>query len=588
MPSQLKLCFDDVPLTCPVQQRYHAIAPCLAGVKSPAEQAAALNLSYRTILRWLRQFRKLGMPGLFPATEYPREPYTPERVIATLLHFKCCAPSASDRELARAVSSATGHHLHNETVKTLLERYFFWRHAEFRDLIQYPVPADPHERRMEMVRLHEQGWTDKTIAVLLRCNRNTVIKWVRRWKQQACQTTASNPQPWLLDLSHATEKRARKVYFGTIRAVLELQKRYGYAGWFRIQGYLERDYGIRLGETTIKKIMRLNRQLHLAPPRPIKVEKIRDPREGPPKSERPFQHTYVDIRYVDAKPEGKQLYSCLLLEGYSRTVLAGSLSLRQDVGIVLRIYYLALLGFGCWQEVISDHGGQFQSNAFAQVNRRLQIHHEKYEKGHPWQNLIESQFGIQARVGEYGWERCRNVDEAVELHRELIRDHNRLPHFAHRKRNDQKHTPLEVLGSAHGREIDAATLHRAFSRMSWKRKTDERGFVRINRWRIYVEEGLPKTPVQVTYWDGRLRAEYDSHILTEYRCRWDNSGQRPKTINQPQCHDHPYQSHQQRLFDPLWVRDPVEEKLEQLEEKKKVVGGGQQLRLYLGPALAKR
>jgi len=25
-----------------------------------------------------------------------------------------------------------------------------------------------------------------------------------------------------------------------------------------------------------------------------------------------------------------------------------------------------------------------------------------YEKGHPWQNLIESQFGIQARVGDVG------------------------------------------------------------------------------------------------------------------------------------------------------------------------------------------
>jgi hypothetical protein len=81
---------------------------------------------------------------------------------------------------------------------------------------------------------------------------------------------------------------------------------------------------------------------------------------------------------------------------------------------------------------------------------------------------------------------------AVEIHRELIRDHNRLPHFAHHKRNDQKRAPLEVLSQAKGREVDAATLHRAFSWMTWKRKTDERGFVRINRWRIYVEEGLPR------------------------------------------------------------------------------------------------
>lgn len=165
---------------------------------------------------------------------------------------------------------------------------------------------------------------------------------------------------------------------------------------------------------------------------------------------------------------------------------------------MLSVYYLALLGWG-WDEVISDHGKQFDSHAFRGVNRRLQIAHTMYEKGHPWQNLIEAQFGIQARVGEYRWERCRSVEAAQEFHRELIRDHNRLPHFAHRRRNDDRHAPLEVLAEARGREVNAATLHRAFSRMTWRRKTDARGFVRINRWKGYVEEGLPRTPVQVTY-----------------------------------------------------------------------------------------
>lgn len=139
---------------------------------------------------------------------------------------------------------------------------------------------------------------------------------------------------------------------------------------------------------------------------------------------------------------------------------------------MLSVYYLALLCWGCWSEVISDHGKQFDSHAFGRVSRRLQIKHEMYEKGHPWQNLIESQFGIQALMGEYHWARCQSVDEAIEFHYVLIRDHNRLQHFAHRKRNDQKRAPLEVLGQATGRAVDAATLHRAFSRMAWQRKTD--------------------------------------------------------------------------------------------------------------------
>lgn len=583
MPKQLALRFDDVPVSCTVQERYHAIAPCLAGLLTASERADALNLSYSTVHRWLREFRTSGMPGLFPAGHYPREPQTPERVIVLLVYYKCCIPSASDRELARVVSTMTEQHIHNETVKALLGRYPFWRHPEFRSVVRYPVPSDQHGRRLEMARLRDQGWTEKRIAQLLGCSRNTVMKWLRRARQAATQPDPR--QDWLMDLSRAPHHTRRKVYLGTIHAVLELQKRFGYAGWFRIKGYLERDYGIHLSDWTIKKIMRLNRRVHLAPVRPVKII-IRDAREGPLPSQHPFEHCFLDLRYLDAKPEGKQLYSCLILEGLSRTILAGSLTGRQDLGVVLRLYYLALLQWGCWDVVVTDHGKVFESRAFGRVNRCLQIHHHEYEKGHPWQNLIESQFGIQARLGEYAWERCQSVDAAVEIHRELIRDHNRLPHFAHRKRNDSKHAPLEVLGSSRGREVDPATLHRAFSRMSWRRRTDANGFVRINRWKIYVEEGLPRTPIQVMYWDGRLRAEYNSYVLTEYRCKWDNSAQRPKAISQPKYLEHPFGSRQQNLFAPLWLRDPIQsEATTSIPQKKEI--GGQQLRLYLGPELVR-
>ncbi len=585
MPTQLALRFSDVPVTDKAQQRYHSIAPCLAGVRTAREQARVLNISYQTVTHWLRQFRTEGLPGLFPSTQYPREPYTPERVIVQLLYFKCCVPQVSDREMARAISQMTGERLHHETVKALLARYFFWRHAEFRELVRYPVPEQLHLRRQEMVRLHEQGWADKTIATLMRCHRHTVEKWRRRALSEA-QAGIQPPPTWWEDLPHIAQRLHRKVSMGAIHAILELQKKYGYAGAFRLRGYLLKDYQINLSERTVRKIMSLNRRLHLAPQRPQKVV-IRDPREGPPQSTRTFQHTYIDIRYLDAKPEGAQLYSCLLLEGLSRTILAGSLTRRQDLGVVLRLYYLALLQWGCWEEVISDHGGQFDSHAFRRVNHRLQINHEMYEKGHPWQNLIEAQFGIQARLGEYHWERCRSVEAAQEFHRELIRDHNRLPHFAHRRREDNRHAPLEVLGRARGRDVEASALHRAFSRKVWRRLTDARGFVRINRWKIYVEEGLPHTPVEVIYWDKKLRAEYKQEVLSEYRCRWDEARARPRLLSHPQHHENSYQSRQMALFDPLWVRDPIEGEAASARVGREPVSE-KQLRLYLGPELVKK
>jgi transposase len=573
MPSQLVLRFDEVPVSCPVQERYHAIAPCLAGQRSIAEQARLLNVSFDTVSRWLARFRQQGMPGLFPASQFPRGPYTPERVVVTILFWKCCLPGVSHRELSRVIASASGHRLHHETVRDLVQRYFFWRYEEFR--LCYPVPDDAIARRLEMVRLDELGFSERSIGQLLRCARSTVQKWLRRYRREQLSG--------LVDQSRAPRQPTRKVFFGTIHAVLELQKKYGYSGWFRIKGYLERDYGIRIGETTLKKIMRLNRRVHLAPTRPV-TDRVRDPKEGPPTSERAFEHVYVDIRYLDAKPEGVQLYSTLLLEGFSRTILAGSLTRRQDVGVVLRVYYLALLEWGCWEEVISDHGSQFRSHAFRGVNRRLGIEPTMYEKGHPWQNLIESQFGIQARLGEYAWERCRRVEAAVEFHRELIRDHNRLPHFAHRRRNDGRSAPLEVLAAARGRRVEAADLHRAFSRKTWKRRTDTRGFIRVNRWKIYVEQGLPRVPIQVTFWDGKLRAEYESHLLAEYRCKFDEHEQRPKTITSPTLFESPFRSPQQELFDPAWIRDPLEVEPEPSQPRKQAVGA-EQLRLYLGPHL---
>jgi hypothetical protein len=55
MPHQLALCFDEAPVTCPAQERYHTIAPILSGKCSPAEQAERLNLGYSTVTRWIRK-----------------------------------------------------------------------------------------------------------------------------------------------------------------------------------------------------------------------------------------------------------------------------------------------------------------------------------------------------------------------------------------------------------------------------------------------------------------------------------------------------------------------------------------------------
>jgi len=168
-----------------------------------------------------------------------------------------------------------------------------------------------------------------------------------------------------LDYSHAPHHPHRKVYFGTIHTILNLQKKYPTAGWFRLRGYLLKDHDIELGSTTIKKIMKMNRRLHLVPKVLKPISEV-EPKEPPPRSTEPFTYAFIDIRYLDAKPNGEQLYSCLLLEGFSRTILAGSLTDRQHVGVILRLYYLALLKWGLWKTIVSDNGSQC---AFSRVRQ---------------------------------------------------------------------------------------------------------------------------------------------------------------------------------------------------------------------------
>jgi len=154
MSVQPLLPFEDVPVTCPVQARYHAIAPCLSEKVEPRQQAQLLNLSYSTVSRWLKQFREEGMQGLIPASSHSREPYTPERIIVSVIYFKCCVPKASGRELARVIGNSTRHNLHHRSIGSLLERYFFWRYREFQKLIVYPILPDAQSRRREIVKLN--------------------------------------------------------------------------------------------------------------------------------------------------------------------------------------------------------------------------------------------------------------------------------------------------------------------------------------------------------------------------------------------------------------------------------------------------
>ena len=90
-----------------------------------------------------------------------------------------------------------------------------------------PIPAGPEAMKLEIVKLRQAGWSDRTIASLLHCHTKTVRKWWRRFQQSQQQPTQMQPLLWWEELSRAPYHPARKVFIGAIHATPTLQKKYG-------------------------------------------------------------------------------------------------------------------------------------------------------------------------------------------------------------------------------------------------------------------------------------------------------------------------------------------------------------------------
>ncbi len=86
------------------------------------------------------------------------------------------------------------------------------------------------------------------------------------------------------------------------------------------------------------------------------------------------------------------------------------------------------------------------------------------------------------------------------------------------------------------------------------------------------------------FWDGKLRAEYREKVLSEYDGKWSDE-QRGVVNLKPGIHyETEFSSKQQTLFDPEWLRDPVENLSQQRSVKKLNGEEYYQPKLYFGEA----
>ena len=101
-------------------------------------------------------------------------------------------------------------------------------------------------------------------------------------------------------------------------------------------------------------------------------------------------------------------------------------------------------------------------------------------------------------------------------HERFVTDYNAQPHWAHRKREDHRLSPAEVLGQEKSRWRTPEQLHRIFYATRHLRRLDRLGYAHFRRWKLYGEEALTRHPAVIWLHGDVLTVEYEETPLTQY------------------------------------------------------------------------
>ena len=93
---------------------------------------------------------------------------------------------------------------------------------------------------------------------------------------------------------------------------------------------------------------------------------------------------------MDFQFEGVRWWSIIILDGYSRTMLAGAVSASEASWIALTVLFTACQRYGAPQYLISDKGSAYISNVVEAVCKRLGIDHRTItgKDGESYMNLM--------------------------------------------------------------------------------------------------------------------------------------------------------------------------------------------------------
>ena len=479
--AQLQLRFVDQ-----FQWRYELIRPLVLFEERPSTQQAITQRAYdtathpETVRKFIRRFEQQGLLGLLPeAVEIVPKgtaPRVPPEVIEEIGRLKALYDGFQYQELVRIVFCKLGYRMTDKTAKKL------WQQSPpapqgALPLGDYHSHPDRYEARLEVIKLYSQGWNKLSISRFLHVSRPTVDMWIRRFEDEHFAGLVGRPRG---------PQAPRKVWFPVMVAIYHLQKAHPDAGEFRIWSLLAND---DISVRTVGRVMALNRQVYDDIPLPHGAKGPKKPAQPHPyKAQSPHEFWFIDGRKMDFAFDGVKWWSVIILDGYSRTMLAGAIAPAEASWVTLMVLYTACLRYGAPQHLISDSGGAFTSNEVKAVLKRLEITPKPLvsTQGESYKNLLETHFNIQRRLYDYQFARTTTPAELERVHQTFMATYNTTAHQGLLKEGFAPPIPMQVLGEAKGRIYPPGELARKFSQALFPRTTNQYGCVTLHSYHFYI------------------------------------------------------------------------------------------------------
>jgi transposase InsO family protein len=523
-----RLPFDD-----PTQQRYELIRPVVViGNQSATERARETGMHPETLGDLKRRFEQQGMLGLVPGTvevvPARRRRRISDEVVEELRYLKGLYDGFQYRELARIVFYKFNYRMSHSTIKDIWHQLRV--HAPHQlPLLDYHSYPERAEARKQVIELYFQGWNKLSISRFLRVSRPTINEWISRFEADELASLDADELTSLEDRSHAPKTPRRKVWLPVMLEIYQLQKRHPDAGRFRIWSLLGRP---EIHESTVGRVMALNKRLYPDIPHVAKKRNKKEPQPHPFKASVAHEYWFIDGRVMDFEIDGVKWWSIIVLDGYSRTMLAGAVSGSEASWVALTVLFTACQRYGVPQSLISDKGSAYISNVFEAVCTRLGIDHRTItgKNGESYKNLMETHFNVQRRLYDYQFSLCRTPIEFEQAHRRFLELYNSTAHQGLQQEKFEPPIPLHVLGDAKGRLYSTEELEQKFSRALFPRVTNGYGCVTLHSYHFYVEAGLPKTKVLLWVYGNELRAVFKNVVLAKYDCNYDVRDRKVKDI----------------------------------------------------------